>query len=92
MEVTQRKFDLSVKIVKNLNEGATNDELLQLYGLYKQSLIGDCNTEQPSKIFNPKENAKWNAWVSRKGLDKTKSMEKYSDLVMKLIDKYGIKK
>jgi acyl-CoA-binding protein len=55
-------------------------------------VLGDCNTEEPSKLFNYKENAKWNAWRSLKGIKKSDAMVKYCDYSMTLIDKYGIKK
>jgi diazepam-binding inhibitor (GABA receptor modulating acyl-CoA-binding protein) len=29
------------------NAKLTDDELLQLYALYKQGTIGDCNTDKP---------------------------------------------
>lgn len=90
-DITKR-FDLSAKMVKLLKPGATDTELLKLYGLFKQSNFGDCNITEPSKLFNLRENAKWNAWNSVKGLKKYDAMNKYSDIAMILIDKYGIKK
>lgn len=90
-DITKR-FELSAKMVKLLKPGVTDNELLKLYGLYKQSLFGDCNTNEPSKLFNFKENAKWNAWNSLKGTSKSGAMTKYSDLAMALINKYGVNK
>ena len=84
----KKRFDLSVKMVKSLGDGASNDELLKLYALYKQSNFGNCNTEQPSS-FNLKENAKWLAWNKLKGVSQLDAMNKYSDLVLKLFDTYG---
>ena len=86
-DITKR-FELSAKMVKTLSTSPSNNELLELYGLYKQSTIGDCNTTEPSR-FNMKDHAKWNAWKAIKGTKKNDAMNKYSDLVMTLIDKYN---
>jgi len=92
MTDTTKRFELSAKMVKLLKPGVTDSELLKLYGLFKQSNFGDCNTEEPSKLFNVKENAKWHAWNSVRGLKKFEAMNKYSDFAMALIDKYGVRK
>lgn len=86
----KKRFDLSAKMVQSLGNGVTDDELLKLYALYKQSNFGNCNIEQPSS-FNLKENAKWTAWNKLKGISQLDAMNKYSDLVLKLLDTYGTK-
>jgi len=88
-EIT-KQFEFSAHMITKLNKGITNDELLKLYGLYKQGNLGDCNIAEPSKIFNYKENAKWHAWKKFKGTKKIDAMIKYSDFVLELIDKYGV--
>ncbi len=90
VDVTKR-FELSAKMVKLLKPGPSDNDLLKLYGLFKQSNFGDCNTTEPTKLFSPKENAKWNAWHSVKGMKKSEAMTKYSDFAMTLINKYGVK-
>jgi len=84
----KKRFDLSVKMVKSLNVGASNDDLLKLYALYKQSIFGNCNINEPSS-FNMKESAKWHAWNKLKGMSPIDAMNKYSDFVLKLYDTYG---
>jgi hypothetical protein len=42
--VAQERFDKAAAEVKNLPQRPTNDELLLLYGLYKQATVGDNNT------------------------------------------------
>lgn len=83
-------FDLSAKMVTSLKKTPTNDEKLSLYGLYKQSTCGNCNTLEPNKLFSPVENAKWQAWKACYGKTKLIAMDSYSQLVTKLIDKYGV--
>ena len=85
-----KRFELSAKMIKMVKKSPTNEEMLKLYGLYKQATIGDCNIAEPNKLFNYKENTKWNSWNSQKGLTKLDAMSKYSDIAIKLIDKYGI--
>lgn len=39
----------------------TDEELLQIYGLYKQGSIGNVNTDRPG-FLDLKGKAKWDAW------------------------------
>lgn len=54
------------------------DELsqLELYAIYKQATVGDCNTESPSftDFFG---RTKWDAWNELKGWSKERAMEQY---------------
>ena len=84
-----KRFELSSSMVKKLKTKPSDDELLQLYGLFKQSMSGDCDIAEPSRIYF-KEHAKWKAWYSLKNTTKQNAMINYSDLVMILIDKYKI--
>lgn len=40
----KKKFEEAAESVKNLKKRPTDNELLELYGYYKQATIGDCNT------------------------------------------------
>jgi diazepam-binding inhibitor (GABA receptor modulating acyl-CoA-binding protein) len=42
---------------------------LKIYAYYKQSTIGDCNTEKP-QIFDLMGRTKWNAWDQMRGVSK----------------------
>jgi diazepam-binding inhibitor (GABA receptor modulating acyl-CoA-binding protein) len=53
--------------VKTLKTSPTNDELLNLYALYKQATCGDNNTCKPG-TFDFKGKKKWEAWNGKKGL------------------------
>jgi diazepam-binding inhibitor (GABA receptor modulating acyl-CoA-binding protein) len=81
-------FEKAVEDVKKLKVKPSDIELLRLYGLYKQSLFGDCNTEKPS-IFNLRELKKWNAWDIQRGKPCDKSKADYCSLVKSLQLKYG---
>ena len=63
------EFLTAVEYVNKLKQTPQNDELLNLYGYYKQALVGDINISQPN-ILNIKGRQKWSAWNSRKGIKK----------------------
>ena len=79
------KFTKAAEDVKKLSE-LDNDNLLYLYGLYKQVTCGDCNVSKPG-FLDLKGQAKWNAWESRKGLEKDKAQKKYIEKVERLLSK-----
>ncbi|XP_026039841.1 peroxisomal carnitine O-octanoyltransferase-like isoform X3 [Astatotilapia calliptera] len=61
----QAEFDKAAEDVKKVKAKPTDEELLFLYGLYKQAVVGDINTERPG-MLDLKGKAKWDAWESRK--------------------------
>lgn len=81
----ENEFLISAENIKNSKKKLDNDNLLKLYGYYKQGTIGDCNIETPS-FWQVKEQAKWNAWDQCKGLKKKYAMKKYIELVNKLLE------
>jgi len=63
------------------------DVILDIYGLYKQSTVGDINIEKPSMFsFDLKAKAKYEAWRKRKGLSKEEAMREYVDTIVKLAE------
>ncbi|XP_025423900.1 putative acyl-CoA-binding protein [Sipha flava] len=83
-------FEEAVDKVKNLNETPSDNELLELYGLYKQSTVGDVNTAKPG-FLDFKGKAKWEAWNGRKGMSNDEAKNKYVEIVDKLVEKIGLK-
>jgi diazepam-binding inhibitor (GABA receptor modulating acyl-CoA-binding protein) len=77
-------FDEAVINSKTLPEKPSNDILLQLYALYKQSTDGDVNVDPPANPFDFVAKAKFTAWESMKGKSKEVAMQEYVDLVTKL--------
>ena len=67
------------KSLKNLS----NENILLLYGYYKQATVGNNETPKPS-IFSFKESSKWNAWNKQSDLSTEISMSSYIELVKKL--------
>jgi len=79
----QKRFDKAAQEVKKLSARPDDDTLLQLYGLYKQSTIGDASGDRPG-MFNLVDRAKFDAWARLRGTEKDASMQDYIDLVEKL--------
>ncbi|KAK3878970.1 hypothetical protein Pcinc_016414 [Petrolisthes cinctipes] len=83
------KFNKAAEDVKKLKTSPTDDELKELYGLYKQVTVGDVNTERPG-MLDFKGKAKWDAWSSKKGMDKDAAMEAYVAKADQLVATYGL--
>ena len=80
----QQLFEQAVADSKSLSERPSNDTLLQLYSLYKQSTEGDVNIETPSNPFDFVNKAKYEAWADLKGKSKETVMQDYINLIGKL--------
>ena len=74
--------------VEKLSKRPSNDQLLDLYGLYKQATEGDVKGERPG-LLDLKGRAKFDAWAKRKGASKDDAMKKYVALVEKLAVELG---
>ena len=83
MELTTL-FNEAVNNSKALPEKPSNDVLLQLYSLYKQSTEGDVNVDAPNNSFDFVAKAKFNAWEELKGKPKEIAMQEYVNLVTRL--------
>lgn len=76
-------FQTALKTVDTLTQRPSNEQLLKLYALYKQSTHGDNDTDRPGG-FDFKAAAKYNAWENIKGKTKEEAMKAYIDLVNEL--------
>ena len=76
--------------MKNLAKKPSDDELLELYSLYKQATMGDNNTDKPG-FLDFKGKAKWEAWNKKKGTSKADAETAYVALAETLKGKYGMK-
>jgi len=82
------RFRMACKEVRSLQKLPKNEELLRLYGLYKQVTLGDNTTLRP--WFSLKERVKWNSWKSYEGTDKESARASYIDLVNTLVKRLGV--
>merc|ERR1711962_1672302 len=75
-------------LFKEINQTLSNEELKEVYALYKQGSEGDCNTTRPGMLVM-KGKAKWDSWNSKKGMEKKEAMEKYVVYAQQLLKKHG---
>mmetsp|Transcript_23907 Transcript_23907/g.42325 ORF Transcript_23907/g.42325 Transcript_23907/m.42325 type:complete len:93 (-) Transcript_23907:766-1044(-) len=62
-------FERASEVVTNFGKSGgslSNEQALEIYGLYKQATVGDVNTDRPG-ILDQKGRAKWDAWQARRG-------------------------
>ncbi|KAK2147903.1 hypothetical protein LSH36_530g03044 [Paralvinella palmiformis] len=74
--------------VKNLKQKPNDEDMLKLYGLYKQATVGEINTDRPG-MLDFKGKAKWDAWEKVKGMSKEDAEAAYIKFVQELKTKYG---
>jgi diazepam-binding inhibitor (GABA receptor modulating acyl-CoA-binding protein) len=82
VELTARFEDAQAR-VKTLSKAPSNEDLLELYALYKQATAGDVSGSRPG-MMDFKGRAKFDAWTGKKGMAKDKAMESYVALVGRL--------
>ena len=82
-------FNLASETIKKLKVQPSDDELLILYGWYKQATIGDINIPNPG-LLDFKDLEKWNSWTKVKGASLYDSEVNYIMIVNNLIKKYGL--
>ena len=76
------EFEDAVQRANNL-PNQPPEILLEMYGLYKQALIGDVVGKKPGRV-KLKARYKYEAWDSRKGMSKEEAMKAYIELIQKL--------
>lgn len=82
------EFERAAEEVKRLAKRPSNDELLKLYGLYKQATAGDATGERPG-VLAIEARAKHDAWAKLSGLDAADAKQGYVKLVGKLKQQGG---
>lgn len=86
------QFTKAQSLLVKLEVMPSKDEILQVYGLYKQSTVGDININKPAMFsFDLKAKAKYNAWKKLKGTDKLEAKKQYVALVLNLHKKSSAK-
>jgi diazepam-binding inhibitor (GABA receptor modulating acyl-CoA-binding protein) len=83
----QEEFEAAAKKLEanaSVSETLSNEKKLEIYSLYKQGMIGDCNTDKPG-MLDFKGKAKWEAWNARKGQSKEDSQKAYIELINELL-------
>ncbi|KAG8537243.1 hypothetical protein GDO81_024839, partial [Engystomops pustulosus] len=81
------EFEAAAEEVKQLTRTPSDQEMLEIYALYKQATVGDVNTERPG-FMDFKGKAKWDAWSGKKGTSQDDARTQYIKLVAELKTKY----
>lgn len=84
----QQQFEAAAARSKELTKRPSNEELLQLYALYKQGSEGDVTGDRPGG-FDFKAIAKYDTWADLKGKTKETAMQEYIALMDKLYQQYA---
>ena len=82
-------FEEAVDLVNNkMNKTLSNDELKEIYALYKQATVGDVNVDRPG-MMDFKGKAKWDAWNGKKGMSQDDAKTKYVEYANQMVEKHG---
>jgi len=73
------QFEAAIEKAKGL-PSQSNDTLLELYSLYKQSTEGDVRGDRPGG-FDFRGAAKYDAWEKQRGMSADEAMQAYVELV-----------
>merc|ERR1712243_78372 len=84
----QANFEKAAEEVKTLTQKPTDEEMLEIYSLYKQGTVGDVNTDRPG-MLDFKGKAKWDAWEKKKGMAQDDAKTAYIAKVEELKGKYA---
>ncbi|XP_043465354.1 acyl-CoA-binding protein [Leptopilina heterotoma] len=84
------QFNKAADDVKELASTPADSDLLEIYALFKQATVGDCNTERPG-MFDFKGKAKWDAWNGKKGLSQEDAKKQYIEKADALLQSLGKK-
>ena len=84
----EEEFQSAIARSKELTKRPSNEELLDLYALFKQATEGDVTGDRPGG-FDFKAIAKFDAWATKKGIQKDQAMKEYIALVERLVKEYN---
>ena len=87
LQTMTEAFESAVARSKEFTKRPSNEELLQLYALYKQATEGDVSGERPGG-FDFKAIAKFDAWEELKGKSTEQAEKEYIQLVDTLEQQY----
>jgi diazepam-binding inhibitor (GABA receptor modulating acyl-CoA-binding protein) len=79
----KEEFESAVTRSRELSERPSNEDLLLMYGLYKQATEGDNEEKRPGG-FDFKAVAKYEAWLRQKGKLRDDAKREYIALVERL--------
>jgi acyl-CoA-binding protein len=77
-------FEKAIQDAQGLPEKPSNQELLLLYGLFKQSNVGDASGKRPP-LHDMFGRAKFDAWTKLKGTSNDEAKQQYIDAVAAML-------
>jgi len=80
---TEEEFVNASERVQKLAKKPSNDELLELYGLYKQATSGDASGKRPG-MLDVRGRAKYDAWAKQSGTSAEAARAAYVKVVARL--------
>lgn len=80
---TDVNFNSAAEAVQKIHNQLASADLLELYGLYKQSTCGKCNTPKPG-IFQAQARSKWSAWNALGDMDQKEAKRQYTEMISRL--------
>ncbi|XP_055845179.1 acyl-CoA-binding domain-containing protein 6 [Episyrphus balteatus] len=80
---TDLNFNSAAEAVQKIHTQLSAPDLLELYGLYKQSTCGKCNIPKPG-IFQAQARSKWSAWNSLGEMDQKEARRLYTEKISRL--------
>lgn len=66
MSDLEKQFQDAAETIKNLKTRPSDEDLLEIYALFKQGTVGDNDQSKPG-MFQLKEKAKHDYWLKKKG-------------------------
>ena len=79
----EENFNDHVNRMRSKETPTSDQDLLILYGLYKQVTIGNCNIVQPWTV-QIEQYARWKAWYGIYGMNRKMAMRQYIEKVDEL--------
>ena len=69
----------------DLQKTLSNEKQLEIYSLFKQGTVGDCNIAEPSAL-QLEAKAKWTAWNGQKGMSQDDAKAKYIEIAEEVLE------
>ena len=88
MSDLEEDFERAAREVQRLPARPSNEELLELYALFKQASVGDVRGTRPG-LVDFKGRAKYDAWAALSGMDRDEAMRTYVALARHLAETYA---
>lgn len=83
MDSLEEEFENALYRMRRKSTPTSDEDLLLLYGLYKQITEGNCMIPQPWRV-QVLAYARWEAWYNNLNMSRRIAMEKYIEKVNEL--------